>query len=171
MVADDVVTNSTFFCHLPKKLIHRSSKSFENEIIFGTGISVGGLHRLDKFIFKRWIEMLFQSERPRQVDKIVWWTKLQQGTLCKKENNSKNQQQSIKYSNCLHFVCTLPYPAFHKTTNTTHTQMLLRLQRSYVSTFNLYIHSKFLSAGDLQWCISRIQCGKWESWDQKCTLA
>ena len=29
------------------------SKSFKNAIIFGTGISVGGLHRLDKFISKR----------------------------------------------------------------------------------------------------------------------
>ena len=50
MVADDAVTNSTFFYHSLKKLLY--SKSFKNAIIFGTGISVWGLHRLDEFFSK-----------------------------------------------------------------------------------------------------------------------
>ena len=45
--------------------------------LFLAAISVGGLHRLDEFIFFRDRKGLsVQSERPAQVDEIAWWTKL-----------------------------------------------------------------------------------------------
>ena len=51
MVADDAVATSTFIATRQINACIVGASRTRN--IFGTGISVGGIHRLDKFILKR----------------------------------------------------------------------------------------------------------------------
>ena len=50
MVADDAVTNSTFVATPRRNLFIAKASRMR---LFLAAISVGGLHRLDEFIFKR----------------------------------------------------------------------------------------------------------------------